>query len=244
MSVRHGLAAALLAGLAATALPARASGLQVSPVSLQLKATQDAEGLWLSNTGHDLLHAQVRVYQWSQSGATDRLAPSQGLAISPPMLEIKPGERQLVRVIRVGGPPAGAEAAYRLAIDELPLDLQGKHGLQFVLHYSVPVFLEPPGAAPVSPQLHWQMRQQGDRVVLEVANGGNGHAQLSALSFIGHAGRRIDIDDGLLGYVLPGATMHWTLKQPASDFAAGGALEARINGAQVTQIISLARRAH
>ena len=43
-----------------------ASGLQVSPVSLTLPPTQAADGLWLSNTGDNVVNAQVRVFRWTQ----------------------------------------------------------------------------------------------------------------------------------------------------------------------------------
>lgn len=251
MARRHGLLRALLlralllVGACLASSGALASGLQVSPVSLTLQATQNASGLWLGNTGSDVVHAQVRVYHWTQPNAKDTLTPSRGLVISPPMAEIKPGQRQLVRVIRIGAPPGDAiEGAYRLAVDELPIDVEGKKGLQFVLHYSVPVFVEPAGSPTVAPQLHWQVRLDGKHITLQVLNSGNGHAQLAGLAFIDHGAHRTAIDDGLLGYVLPGATMHWTLKLPAADFADGGTIEARINGAQATQVFALAARTH
>lgn len=246
-TIRRAWLVATLAVLVCTCGPACASGLQVSPVSLTLRASQSAQGLWLSNTGDGVVHAQVRVYHWTQSGGTQQLTPSRGLVISPPMLEIQPGQKQLIRVIRIGAPPNGAgavENAYRLAIDELPIDVRGKKGLQFVLHYSVPVFVEPAGVAKTSPQLQWSLQQEGDHAVLQVANHGTGHAQIAQLGFINSAGGRIEINGGLFGYVLPGATVRWTLKQPASDFAGGGTMEARINGAQATQAISLAGGAH
>ncbi|MEO7067197.1 MAG: molecular chaperone [Rhodanobacter sp.] len=239
--------AALFAGWLLASGTVLASGLQVSPVSLHLKAVQTADGLWLSNTGSSALHAQIRVYHWTQQDDADQLEPSRGLVISPPMLEIKPGDRQLIRVIRVGAPPNGANAvedAYRLAIDELPIDATGAKGLQFVLHYSVPIFLEPAGNTEVTPELHWQLQRVGAQAVLEVSNTGTGHAQLATVSFVNRNGKRVEVSNGLLGYVLPGATMHWTLKQPATNFAGGGTFEVKINGASATQNITLADRTH
>lgn len=224
-----------------------ASGLQVSPVSLTLQARQSADGLWLSNSGDGIVHAQVRVYHWTQQGGEEQLTPSRGLIISPPMLQIGIGDQQLVRVIRVGAPPSGAgavEDAYRVSIDELPIDTQGKKGLQFVLHYSVPVFVEPVGTEAVAPQLQWSMQRDGDRAVLQVSNSGTGHAQLAQVSYVDDRGHRTEISGGLLGYVLPGATMHWTLKQSAAAFAGNGTFEVMINGAKATQKLSLAVRAH
>ena len=98
---------------------AAASGLQVTPITLTLEQSQRAEGIWLSNSGDSPINAQVRVFRWSQSGYSDQLAASQGLVISPPMLTIPPGGKQLIRVIRTGS-PAKTEDAYRLSINELP----------------------------------------------------------------------------------------------------------------------------
>lgn len=222
-----------------------ASGLQVTPVTLSLKTAQNADGLWLSNTGDGVIEAQVRVYHWTQDANGDQLALSQGIVVSPPMLKVLAETPQLVRVIRIGAPPNGpgaVEDAYRIAIDELPVDMHGKKGLQFVLHYSVPVFVEPAGAAALAPVLQWSLQRDGDRAVLQVGNTGATHAQLAALSFINDGGQRTELTSGLLGYVLPGATMRWILKTPAAAFASGGTLEALINGEKATQKLSLADR--
>jgi len=120
--------------------------------------------------------------------------------------------------------------------------MHGKKGLQFVLHYSVPVFVEPAGSSAAPPALHWALQRDGDHAVLEVGNTGGSHAQLASLSFINSAGQRSEITPGLLGYVLPGATMRWVLKPPVAVFASGGTLEASINGEKATQKLSLADR--
>jgi fimbrial chaperone protein len=245
MFLRHIWRPGLLACLTVISGWVSASGLQVTPTTLSLKGSQNADGLWLSNTGDDELHAQVRVYHWTQDAAGDQLAPSSGLVISPPMLQIASGNQQMIRVIRVGAPPNGAgavEDAYRLAIDELPVDPRGKPGLHFVLHYSVPIFIEPAGATTPAPQLQWTLQQDGQHVTLQVSNHGNGHAQLATLNFVDPAGHRTEIEAGLLGYVLPGSTMHWVLKPPAKTFTAGGTLEVMINGQETTQNLSLANR--
>lgn len=234
--------AALSAALAASAAPALAAGLQVAPVSISIPASQNAEALWLSNTGDAVIHAQVRAYRWSQPAGKDELDPARDLVVSPPMLEIKPGAKQLVRVIRTGAPPNGTgavEGAYRLAIDELPIDVQRTSGLQFVLHYSVPVFTEPTGGVKVAPQLHWKLVNESGHAALEVANGGSGHAQLADLSYTGADGKKAKINGGLLGYVLPGATMRWTLKEPPAQFAGTGTFAVRINAAPETQTVTL-----
>ena len=225
--LRHtlALAFALLAHAAALA-----SGLQVSPVTLTLQATQNADGLWLSNTGDDVVHAQVRVYQWSQESGAEKLTPSREILVSPPMVQLAPSERQLIRVIRAGVSAGAVENSYRVIIDELPVEMKEKKGLQLVLRYSVPIFIAAAGAQPTTPQLTWSLRREGAQAVLEVANSGGMHAQLADLDFVDAAGRRTAVHGGLMGYVLPGANMRWPLKTPAEAFAPGGVLETKING--------------
>ena len=234
------LACVALLACAATS----ASGLQVAPVSLTLTSSQNADGLWLSNTGDNVVHAQVRVYRWTQEDGADKLAATRGLVASPPMVELAAGERQLIRAIRLGAPPAdGAEEAYRLVIDELPVHDPKQKGLQYVLRYSVPVFVEPGGAPATPPQLQWALRREDEKTLLEVSNTGGTHAQLADVSYTDAAGKRSDIARGLLGYVLPGARMRWAVRVPAAALTDGGRWEAMING-KTDQSITLAKRPH
>ena len=224
---------------------AMASGLQVSPISLSLQARENASGLTLSNTGDNVVHAQVRVYHWSQDETGDQLTLSRGLLASPPMIELNPSDKQLVRIIRATAPPQGSgavEDSYRILVNELPIKSPDqKSGLQFALSYSLPVFVQPAGVVKTSPKLQWSTYVQSDskQVKLRVHNSGNGHAQLASLSFIDAAGTIINVHKGLLGYVLPGATMYWTLKTPPSALTTGGKFKAMINGTETTQDVTL-----
>lgn len=235
----------LLAALYLACGVAGASGLQVSPVTLTIQPTQNADGLWLSNTGDNVVHAQVRVYQWTQEGGQDKLTASRGLVVSPPMLQLAASERQLIRAIRLGAPPSGAgavEQAYRVLIDELPVETPGHKGLSFVMRYSVPIFVEPAGAPASAPQLQWALRTDAGKTVLEASNSGGTHAQVADLSFTDASGHHTEVTQGLLGYVLPGAQMRWVVKAPAAALAGGGTWEAMINGTTATQNIPLADR--
>ncbi|MDR6889823.1 MULTISPECIES: fimbrial biogenesis chaperone [Variovorax] len=208
---------------------ASASGLQVSPVTLTLQPAQNADGLWLSNTGDTVVHAQVRVYHWAQENGAEKLTPSRELFVSPPMVQLDASARQLIRVIRTGATAGTVEGSYRVIIDELPVEMKEKKGLQLVLRYSVPIFIAPTAQSP-APQLAWSLRREEGQAVLEVANRGGMHAQLADLEFVDTAGRRTPVHAGLMGYVLPGARMRWPLKTPAEAFAPGGVLETKING--------------
>jgi fimbrial chaperone protein len=222
---------ALVAMLALACIgSAGAANLQVSPISVEVKAQETASGLSLSNNGNADLHAQVRVYRWSQVDGEDRLEPTTDIAISPPMLKLAGGAEQLVRVVRLGAPPAAsaAESSYRVIVDELPVEVQGgevKPGLQFALRYSIPVFLAPLGTEAVAPALHARMIQADGHPALEIRNDGRQHAQIADLEYVDGAGKRHAVAPGLAGYVLPGQAKHWALPADAT-----GRLQARING--------------
>lgn len=220
------LATAAAALIAPTAW---ASGLQVSPIGLRLAATTQADALWLTNTGSGTIHAQVRVFRWTQANGKDVLEPSRDLVVSPPMVVIAPGDRQLVRVIRqVAAASDGVETAYRVLVDELPVDSEDTSGLKFVLRYSIPVFLAPAGDPATQATLRASWDESSAGATLHIHNDGNGHAQIADLVWRGSNNQRATLLSGLVGYALPGATMSWKLPGDAPHGA--GAVRARING--------------
>jgi fimbrial chaperone protein len=223
-----------LACLLAAAFDASASGLQIAPTSLEMAAAGPAQALWLTNTGDHDLRAQVRAYKWSQAGGKDALEPTQALVASPPMLTVAPGGRQLVRVIRTGQDTASGEQTFRLLVDELPLEAAKGTGVQYVLRYSVPVFASASG----TPALKWSGMPGHDGLELTVSNSGTAHAQIREVDLVQPGAAPLPIVPGLLGYVLPGATMHWTIALPAGANATNASLKALVNGDPTDQMLS------
>ncbi|NCT66477.1 MAG: molecular chaperone [Rhodanobacteraceae bacterium] len=234
----------LAAALSLACSPAGASGLQVAPIGLEFAPASPAQGLWLTNTGDKPLHAQTRVFHWTQANGKDELTATQAMLTSPPMLDLAPGGRQLVRVIRTGAAATVGEDAFRVLVDELPQpDPQRQaSSVEYVLRYSIPVFVggAPPvaGAAAAS-TLQASFERGSDGLALVVHNAGARHVQLSNVSLLGADGHEQLLSAGLLGYVLPGMTMRWPLPAPAGAFDAGVRLKARINGEAVEQTIAV-----
>lgn len=85
--------------------------------------------------------------------------------------------------------PAGALESYRLIVDELPApEHTPRKGLQLVLRYSVPVFLNS-GENP-QPTLLWQFEPQGKgKTALVVHNTGTVRAQIGRVWVERGAGR-------------------------------------------------------
>lgn len=217
---------------------ASAAGLQVTPITLEIAHGDTSAVLWLANTGTAALQAQVRVVEWTQADHEDRLDTTRDLVASPPMLEVAAGARQLVRIVRTSGAtPGEPERSFRLLVDELPGagTGDGQGGVQFLMRYSVPVFIAPDQPQP-APRLQWHLRTQPP--VLEVVNAGSARAQLSEVAIVDAAGTRTVLSDGLLGYVLAGAQMRWPLP-PDRPPPADARLQARINGEPLDRPITI-----
>jgi len=215
--------------------PARASGLQVEPTSVTIR--ERSEEIFLVNSEDAPLQAQVRVYRWIQDSNGERLEPTEDLLASPPMVQLAPGGRRVVRLVSTGA--KSCEDTFRLAIDELPAPRTETAGLRYVMHYSVPVFVTPKGCDAIAPQLSWRIEAQGAAARLMVSNSGTKHAQLSQLTFVAANGQRTELTPGLLGYVLAGAQMAFALAPESDTFAGGGTIEALVNGNRIEQAVAL-----
>ena len=210
---------------------ASAASLQVAPTRLELRPGQASEALWLTNTGTTPMQVQIRVFRWQQAAGEDQLVDTQAIQPSPPVHDLGAGQQQLVRLVRMDPTAPAGQQAYRVVVDELPrLDPEAR-GMQFVLRYSVPLFLQPANADALQPRLTARARPMPDGTAgLEVHNAGDGHAQVADVA-IGDPLRPRILRPGLVGYVLPGQVMHWNLDTAALPEAA--TFSAKINGEPV-----------
>ncbi|MCU1125685.1 molecular chaperone [Stenotrophomonas maltophilia] len=205
-----------------------AASLQVSPTQFELRPGQNAEALWISNSGTEPVQVQIRIYRWQQVDGRDQLEPSDALLPSPPMQSLAAGQRQLIRLVRIDPGAAAGQQAFRVIVDEIPAYDPTRQGMQFVLRYSIPLFVQPEGEAP-APQLQARLlAADAGPATLEVHNHGNGQAQIADLA-VAIGGRSTPLLPGLVGYVLPGQTMRWALPQAPAGMASG-TFSARING--------------
>jgi fimbrial chaperone protein len=238
-SRRRLLAAVVTALVVAAAGAAHARGqLQTRQTGVLIAAGERAGRLVLANTGDAPVAAQVRLYAWVQDGHEDVLTPSTALVASPAIVEIPADSEQLVRLVRPSSAAPEQELAYRAVVDELPGPPgdEAEAAVAVRMRYLLPVFVRTADAGPA--QVHCGIEAQ--RLVCR--NSGGRAAQLAAASLVGAAGRRIELTDGLLGYVLAGSTRRWPLE--AADLVALGApqtLEVRLNGEPVQLELDVAR---
>ncbi len=220
--------------------PAHATSLQISPVRIDLPAGPGAAAITLRNASGAPIHAQVRVFRWTQADGADVLTPTDDAVASPPILRIAGNGEQMGRVVRPLDPVLRndastsavppTETAYRLLIDELPQrEAQvDQSGVRVQLRYSVPVFAGTPADAPL--RLKLTMWRDQDEWKLAVRNDGARHARISGVAVI-NGPQRVTVTEGLLGYALPGATRIWKIHMPAGFAPTGSVrIEGDING--------------
>lgn len=218
-----------------TAIAADTVTLHVKPTTIVLPAGQNAAILTITNEGTTPVNAQVRVLGWDQAQDKDQLTETDKLVASPPAATFAPGQTQSIRVVRMDKSVATHEEAYRVVVDEIPAQTEAPQvGVQVRMRYSLPVFVQPKaGATQGKVEINAQL--QGNNLVLTAENHGAAHAQAAevALDYGGQAST--PVVKGLLGYVLPGKRMQWTLPVPANAAAGGKAtrVTARLNGQPV-----------
>ncbi|MCX2780707.1 fimbrial biogenesis chaperone [Microbulbifer thermotolerans] len=199
--------------------------LQAGPILLQIGAGQKASRLRLSNTGDERLVAQVRVFAWSQENGEDQLTASDAVVASPPIVELMPGMEQIVRLVRLGESPSGADQSFRLVVDELPLNGgAAPNQVSVRMRYVLPLFVR----AQDAPEAKISCAVRDNAVVLECINSGGRAAQLGASFLIDSSGWEVQLSAGLLGYVLPGSRKVWALPENSGVSSANNMREVRL----------------
>lgn len=207
---------------AAAMVTVRAGSFGVSPVRVHLGPAQTIAAVTISNDGETPLPIQVTSQQWSQPEGHDRLTPSHDVIVSPPLFSVAPHASQIVRIAMRGGAPSGVESCERLVFRELA-EASGAAGVHLLLSVSIPLFDTPSAASP--PELRWTASRRGDAVVLEVADPGGRHVEITHL--------RVELDGATLAdrdmllYLLPGS--HRRLVLPLQGRMPGPAAQLRVS---------------
>lgn len=203
-------AGAMLLGFAAGAA-ADAGGIRLSPLRLELSATETATALSIGNDEGVERRFQVQVQRWTQRDGIDELLPADDAVIAnPPMFVLAPGRTQTVRIGFVDAAPEHVERAYRVFVREVPASAAPVAGgtpvgVQILRRFSLPLYRAP--AAPVRRAVHWSAYRGGGDYVLTAHNLGNVHerrAEMTVYASEAALGRGSGLND-----LLPGATKTW-----------------------------------
>lgn len=170
---------ALLAlGIAATA---QAASLSVTPVHVTLDGKKHSAALTLRNEGRESRVIQTELLRWTQENGENVHTPSRDILVNPPIVTLRPGRSQVIRIGLNRKADKTQELAYRLYISEVPPPpKEGFTGLRIALRLGVPVFVAP-AAKPVS-RLEWKAARSPEGMLqLTMLNNGNRHIRLNTL---------------------------------------------------------------
>jgi fimbrial chaperone protein len=196
------LAAAIVGLTLWLAPPCVASGLEVAPVTLDLPAQGGAGSLYLVNRGTDPLAVQVEAFAWVQTAEGEQLAPSNAIALSPPLAQLAPGQKQTVRLLVKPDPAAAGERAFRVLVTELPPPTR-TDAVRMLLQLSIPVFAS---NAASRARVDWTADRKPDGMWIVARNTGSKRAKLRELEFIADGAKGRAQPASRLTYILAGAT--------------------------------------
>src|SRR5882757_8231195 len=176
----------LLAALAAP-VSAQPASLRVFPVRITLAPSRPIATLTVSNTSPVAVALQMGLVAWRQQDGQDRFEPTEQVLANPAIFKIEPGAQQVVR-LGLRTPLDGKEGSYRLFLQELPNpSADNQEAVVTLLRLSVPVFTP---AKTVAPHLSWKISSASDgKASLWVANDGDRHAQITAITLTAADGR-------------------------------------------------------
>ena len=191
---------------------ASASSLRVHPLLLSLGPGQRATELQLRNTGDAPVLIEIEAQRWQEIDGEDALSPTRDIVLSPPLLELRTGAEQIVRIGLRGTEAGGDERAYRLFVTELP-GTPDAAPVRFNVRLSLPFFVRPDRPSMAA---HW--RSEAGR--LRLVNAGNVHLKLLGARLQSADGRALGLPVSGPTYLLPQGRHDWTLENRAPTDAA------------------------
>ena len=219
--MNHRLLAAAVLAAAAVPMSADAAQFTITPVRIFMTPRDRAIAVTVQNDSDDEVVMQADLYTWKQKAdGSDDLVLTEDLILTPPILKLAPRGRQVVRLARLGPPPAGEQLTYRLIVRELP-EARTKDKavqLQVALAFSLPVFITPPG---VKRALQCDVDRAGaDAIRATCRNTGNAYAQIRSFELLdGRGAKLMERDNG--GYLLPSTQRSFDLKRPEGRIPGG-----------------------
>jgi fimbrial chaperone protein len=209
--------AALLALLVVTS-SARAGGLNVSPIQIQLSPRATKAMLTLRNDGAETMRYQVSATSWNQTPHAElQLSPTTEIVFFPALFTLKPGEERNVRV-GVGTSFGLVEKTYRVFVEELPPTQRPAQAssVRVLTRVGVPVFLAPERA--LDRRAIENIEARGGRASFRVSNQGTIHFREDVVQL-----RGLDTTGNVLfereqrgWYVLAGGALDYDFELPKS----------------------------
>jgi P pilus assembly chaperone PapD len=133
----------------------------IFPVRLYVDAMRNVATLSVSNPTDKEITLQPRVFSWKQESSAntapvDKLTDAAEFTIFPPIVQLKAGAKQTIRIRYNGSYDKNTEKAFRVITEELVIKpIEGQ--INYAKAISIPLFIRPVIDNP--PQLKWEVKQ-------------------------------------------------------------------------------------
>ena len=206
------------------ACSAHAGSFRITPLRIQFDENTQITQLSIENNSARSVTLQTAVMAWQQQGGKDNLSPSNDIFVSPPIMMLAPGGRQVIRLRHMPAMPS-VEKAYRLYLQDTAAQAQQAGGANMAVRIGLPVFVTPNGNLQPDPRI--TTRYQNGAWQVRVSNAGSTNFRVIGLdAFRGSADRHDLNKDDLLAqstqptegfpYVFANQTREWQVKAPAN----------------------------
>lgn len=198
----------LCAAFAFIASGSHAGSFSVVPVRIYMSPSDRAVAVTITNEGDSEIALQADLYTWSQKpDGSDDLVLTEDLLVSPPILRLAPGARQVVRLARLAPADPARQLTYRMIVREVPEITMPRASkdilvqLPVSLAMSMPVFITPPVAQRDVQCQVTRMDTQNFNALCQ--NTGTAYAQVRGVVLMRGQEELAKFEGGT--YILPGA---------------------------------------
>ena len=197
----------LLASFFILAAPAAALAgvFSVTPVRIYMTPKDRAVAVTITNEGDSEVVLQADLNAWRQMpDGTDEQVPTDDLVLSPPIIKLAAGARQVVRLALLKPADASRQLIYRMIMREVPEAVAPKDRtieVPIALALSLPVFITPP---PAKREMDCTAERSTPQALnVSCGNQGSAYAQVREISLVRGEQTLARFEGGT--YILPGA---------------------------------------
>jgi fimbrial chaperone protein len=194
---------------------AQAGSFSVVPVRIYMNPNDRAVAVTITNEGDSEIALQADLYTWSQKpDGSDDLVLTEDLLVSPPILRLAPGARQVVRLARLTSADPSRQLTYRMIVREVPEITMPRTTkdilvqLPVTLAMSMPVFITPSVAQRDVQCQVTRMDTQNFNALCQ--NTGTAYAQVRGIVLVRGQEELAKFEGGT--YILPGARRSLSIK--------------------------------
>ena len=209
-----------------------AGNISVFPLRATLESPKNSDVLTVTNVDNKPLLLQPTVFVWSQIDGKEVLEPTRDILVAPPLVEIGPGESQVIRLVSRKEADPQKELTYRVILQEIPKPNQkGQSAVTMALRVSLPIFVLP--KVPTQAKIDAQLQGNSTGLTVVLKNSGNAHLQFKTTTLRDANG--IVGSNNTMIYILQGQAAQIKFPLPTRPLAGNLRIEAQTDAGDFSQ---------